>query len=437
MFDRHSRFMRSSLSRRRVLAGGAGAAAGLRLLSSPLARTAFAQDASIVNLASNAGDPEPRRRLALQIENFNGMQDDYNVEINTTAHEDFKQAIRTYLVSDNPPDVLTWFAGNRMRFFSNNGLLMPLDDLFEENGWDDAYPEGIRAVSKGSDGKYYFVPVSYYAWAVWYRPSMFQELGLEPPTTWDDFLKVIDTVKDAGKVPITIGTQMPWTAAAWFDYLNMRVNGPEFHISLMDGNESYASEAVKNAFGRWRELLDREAFIPQPEAYAWQDAVRPLVQGDAAMYLMGRFIYDEFPDDQQDDLDFFRFPIIDEGVGIGEDAPSDGYFASANASNPDGARALLSYFGSAESQTLNVEEGGDPGVHPDVSLDLYDEVTRRTVEMLQDSDYIAQFYDRDTHPDLAERGMSAFVEFWNNPDDLDGILERLDEERKRVYEQDA
>lgn len=217
----------------------------------------------------------------------------------------------------------------------------------------------------------------------------------------------------------------------------MRENGPKFHIDLMDGEESYASEEVKNAFGRWKELLDKDAFIPQPEAYAWQDAVRPLVQGDAAMYLMGRFIYDEFPDDQQDDLDFFRFPVINEGVGLGEDAPSDGYFASAKAPNPEGAKALLSYFGSAESQTMNVEEGGDPGVHPDVSLDLYDDVTKRTVEMLQESDYIAQFYDRDTHPDLAERGMSSFVEFWNNPDDLDGILDRLDEERKRVYEQDA
>lgn len=174
----------------------------------------MAQDASVINLASNAGDPEPRRRLEVQIENFNGMQDNYSVDINTTAHEDFKQAIRTYLASDSPPDVLTWFAGNRMRFFANNGLLMPLDDLFAENGWDEAYPEGIREVSKGSDGKYYFVPVSYYAWAVWYRPSMFRELGLEPPTTWDEFLNVIDTVKEAGKIPITIGTQMPWTAAA-------------------------------------------------------------------------------------------------------------------------------------------------------------------------------------------------------------------------------
>jgi multiple sugar transport system substrate-binding protein/raffinose/stachyose/melibiose transport system substrate-binding protein len=214
----------------------------------------------------------------------------------------------------------------------------------------------------------------------------------------------------------------------------MRVNGPEFHIQLTDGEVAYNSPEVKDAFGPWRELLDREAFLPQPEAYSWQDAVTPFVQGDAGMYLMGRFIMDQFPDELEDDLDFFRFPIINEGVAIGEDAPTDGFFAAAEAPNPEGAKALLTYLGGAEAQTYLVENGGSPAVHQEVSLDLYDDITRRGVEMLQESDYIAQFYDRDTHPDMAARGMSAFQEFWNSPDDLDGILDRLDEERKRVFE---
>lgn len=436
MFDAHSRMFQASMTRRRLTAAGAGAA-GLSLVGNPFGFNVMAQESSVINLASFSSDPDPRARMEGQVENFQAEQGDYTVELNTTEHEAFKQAIRTYLASDTPPDVLTWFAGNRMRFFSNNDLLMPLDDLYEENGWEDVYAEGIREVSKGEDGSYYFVPTSYYHWAVWYRPSVFEELGVEPPTSWEDFLGVIDTAAGAGKVPIAIGTLAPWTAAGWFDYLNMRQNGPQFHIDLMDGKEAYNSDAVKDTFGRWRELLDKEAFLPQPEAYSWQDAVTPFANGDATMYLIGRFIYDQFPDDLKDDLDFFQFPIMDDGVDVGEDAPTDGYFASASAPNPEGAMALLTYLGSAESQQWNVENGGSPAVHQDVPLDIYDDVTRRGVEMLQEADYIAQFYDRDTHPDLAERGMSAFVEFWNNPDDLDGILDRLDQERQRVYESES
>src|SRR5262245_62586825 len=46
-----------------------------------------------------------------------------------------------------------------------------------------------------------------------------------------------DTLSAAGITPITIGTKDVWPAAAWFDYIDMRLNGPEFHISLMDLKE--------------------------------------------------------------------------------------------------------------------------------------------------------------------------------------------------------
>lgn len=422
---------RRQFTRGSVAAGAAPfVAGGLHLPS------AMAQDSSI-QLASNASDPEPRARTEAMVEAFQEAQSDHTVEINVTEHEGFKQQIRTFLASDNPPDVLTWFAGNRMRFFAGNDLLLNLDDLYASEGLEEKFPQGILEVSKGTDGHYYFMPTSYYHWAVYYRPSIFEEAGVEVPETWEDFLGVCDALGEIGKTPLAIGTQAPWTAAAWFDYFNMRTNGPEFHIRLMDGEEAYNSEDVKNAFGYWRELLDRNAFIPQPEAYMWQDALTPMVQGDAAMYLMGGFILDSYPDEAEDDLDFFRFPIIDAGVAVGEDAPTDGFFASAKADNVEGANALLGYLSSAESQQHMFELGASPGVNTEIDESIYDPFTQQGLTMLQESDYIAQFYDRDTHPDMAERGMNAFIEFWNNPDDLDGILDRLDEERQRVYADDV
>ncbi len=59
------------------------------------------------------------------------------------------------------------------------------------------------------------------------------------------------------------------------------------------------------------------------------------------MYLIGGFVTDSFPDELEDDLDFFRFPIIDPEMPVGEDAPTDGYFIAANADNMDGAKDVL------------------------------------------------------------------------------------------------
>jgi multiple sugar transport system substrate-binding protein/raffinose/stachyose/melibiose transport system substrate-binding protein len=320
-----------------------------------------------------------------------------------------------------------------MRFFSDRGLAMDLTPLYEEQGWNESIPAGFIAASQGADGLPYFVPTTYYWWAVYYRPSIFQEVGIETvPETWDDFMAAIETLKGAGKIPITIGTKAPWTAAAWFDYLNMRTNGPEFHIALMEGQHAYNSEEVKATFANWRQLLDAEAFIAQPEAMEWQDAVTPLAQGEAAMYLMGAFIRDSYPDEGESDLDFFRFPLIAD-VPIGEDAPTDGYFAAAKAGNVEGAMALLAYLGGAESQEKAAVELKRIAVNSAVPLDLYAPEVQKGIEMLQGADFVAQFYDRDTTPEMAEKGMAAFVEFWNDPDAIDAILDGLEAERERIF----
>ena len=68
------------------------------------------------------------------------------------------------------------------------------------------------------------------------------------------------------------------------------------------------------------------------------------------MYLIGAFITSGVPSDAVDDLDFFRVPIIDPSVPVAEEAPTDGYFASAKSKNPAGAKELLRYLASAPAQ---------------------------------------------------------------------------------------
>ncbi len=421
---------RRDVLRRAGALGLSGSALGLLL---NLQGAAPAAAAGKLTIASYASDPVPRQQMEADVAAFE-EKTGIDVTLNTVAHESFKQAIRTYLASDDPPDVLTWFAGNRMRFFVDKGLIMPVTDLFESEGWTTAYPEGILNVCKGSDGNYYFVPTSYYWWAVYYRPSLFQKAGIEaPPENWDQFLAAVDKLKAADIIPITIGVKAPWPAAGWFDYLNMRINGPEFHIQLTDGKVAYNSPEVKEVFRRWRELLDRNAFIDAPESYAWQDALTPMVQGEAAMYLMGGFIRDSYPDDQENDLDFFRFPIIDASKPIGEDAPTDGFFAAAKAKNVEEAKEWLKYVGSREYQEAAARNLKRIAIHKDVPLEVYDPPTQKGVKLLQSANYIAQFYDRDTTPEMAEKGMNAFIQFWQNPDDIDKILDDLDAERQRIF----
>ena len=50
--------------------------------------------------------------------------------------------------------------------------------------------------------------------------------------------------------------------------------------------------------------------------------------------------------------------------------------------------------------------------------------------MLSAADGLAQFYDRDSSPEMAKVGMEGFQEFMVKPERIADIREKLDAERK-------
>ncbi len=399
----------------------------------PMAVSAQAPETIVYN--SMHGDPLPRAFDEKVVSMWNEEHPLMPVEHTIIAHEDFKQAIRAYLTADDPPDVLTWFAGNRATFFIENGQIADISDMWVENGFDEAYAPGFNALAT-YDGAQYFMPTSYYWWAIYYRPSLFEEVGLEAPIeTWDDLLNACDVLNEAGYDPFTIGTKYRWTTAAWFDYINMRVNGPEFHRDLMLLKESYEDERVRAVFETWAQLFEHNCFIDDPAAYSWQEALDFMIQGDAAMYLMGQFITDSYPDELEDDLDFFRFPVINPDVPIGEDAPTDGYFIPANASNLEGGKQFMAFLGSQEVQQMGLDELGRLPTRTDVDISEVPESVQKGINLIQTADFILQFYDRDTTPPMADVGMDGFMSFWDDPANIDSILPTLEAERLRLLEE--
>jgi multiple sugar transport system substrate-binding protein/raffinose/stachyose/melibiose transport system substrate-binding protein len=402
-----------------------------------------AQGAKIVWDSYMSDTPQPRGYAELLAKTWNEKHADLPVELNITTHEDFKQAIRTYLVADPAPDVLDWFAGNRARFFIDKGLIADFSDVWQQEGWDKVYPAGFKALASVGD-KQYFLPNSYYWWALYFRKSILKDAGLEAPKTWDDLLSVCKTLNGKGIVPITIGTKAPWTAAAWFDYINMRLNGPEFHINLMLLKEKYDDPRVKAVFMKWKELFDNKCFIENSAALAWQDAVTPFVQGKAAMYLMGGFITDTYDPaakgtPAEGDLDFVRFPIIDPKMPVGEDAPTDGQFIAAKAANLDGAKKFMAWLGSLEVQQLQTDLLGRLPTRTDVKTDKFTPAQQQGIKLVQTADYVAQFYDRDTTPEMAEVGLNAFASFFADQSEknVDALLKTLEENRARLAAEQA
>jgi multiple sugar transport system substrate-binding protein len=409
-----------------TLSGACGKSGG----SQPGASGGATSAKTIMVINTNASDPAPKAAFETLVRNFHAAHPDIEVKVNIFDHEGFKTSVRNFLTSQ-PPDVITWFAGNRMRAFVEHRLLEDVSDVWNASNLSQSFAAARPTVTV--DGKQYGVPYTYYQWGIFYRKDLFEAAGItSPPTTWDEFLAAGKALRARGVSPVAIGTKFLWPAAGWFDYLDLRVNGLDFHMALMEGKVSYLDERVKKVFSRWRELIDHGFFIDNHATYSWQEAQAFLYQGKAAMYLMGSMLVPTIPQELTGKIGFFQFPRIDPAIGMYEDAPTDTLHIPARARNKEAARKFLAFAARAEVQgPLNDTLQQLP---PNQQAKIADnEFSRAGKAVLEKAAGLAQFYDRDTRPEMAQIGMEGFQEFMVNPDRLDTILDRLEKARQRIF----
>ncbi len=380
----------------------------------------------------DGSDPAPKEAFAMVIEKFEAANPDITVKWNLFDHEGYKTSIRNFLTAD-APDVAAWYAGNRMAPFVNAGLFEDVSDVWAENGLDEAMAS--TAPSMTIDGKKWGVPYTYYQWGIYYRKDIFADKGIEVPTNWEEFLAACATLKEAGITPITIGTKYLWTAAGVFDYLNLRTNGYEVHNDLTAGKIAYTDERIVAVFEKWAELVEPGYFIEDHAAFSWQEALAPMVQGEAAMYVMGNFAVAPLREAglTDDQLGFMQFPEITPGIPMAEEAPTDTFHIPANAKNKEDAKKFLAFLASAEIQTeVNKILGQLPAnKNAEVADDPF---ITAGFELLSNAAGLAQFYDRDAPAEMAKAGMEGFQEFMIKPERRDEILKRLDKVQEKVYE---
>ncbi len=399
-----------------------------------LGTVANADMSGTLRIMSDMSNPGPRAVMEGLAADFGAMHPDLTIELDIIDREAWKSQIRNAL-SANPPDVVNWYAANRMGPYVESGLFMDISDW-----WAAGDYAGLESV-KGAmtiDGKQWGVPYTYYQWGIYYREDIFKELGLTEPTTFDEEIANCQVIIDSGRKCYTIGSRYLWTAGGWFDYMNMRTNGFDHHMALARGELSWTEDpGVRETFANWRKLIDMGAYVDDHQTMNWQDAMPAMINGEATAYLMGNFVVDQLRNGglTGEQLDFYQFPLIGD-YPQGEDAPTDTFHVAAGAPNPEAAREFLKFVASADVQTaINGPEGlGQLPVNANASV-ADDEFVQQGFAMLSGNAQggVAQFFDRDFPAEMASAGMEGLQEFMVFPDNLEDILNRLEFTRSRVY----
>jgi len=378
-----------------------------------------------ITFGSNESDKVPKAAVAALVD-YCSKQTGINTTINTTDHNTFQNQISSYL-QGKPEDIAKWFAGHRLRFFADAGLLTPISDVWDKISAN--YSDAFKTASTGNDGKQYLVPLYNYPWVVLYRPSLFKEKGYTVPKTIDEFITLAKKMQADGLVPLAFGDKDGWPAMGTFDILNMRMNGYKFHIDLLNGKEKWTDPRVKAVFQKWAELLPY--FQQGALGRTWQQAAQTMYSKKAGMYFLGTFANQQAPTPADlADTDYFIFPTLgtqyDSENAI--DAPIDGLMLTKAPSNLDAAKKFLECAASGPAQAAYVKIDGSIAAAKDADTSFYTPLQSKAQQIIAASGSIAQFLDRDARSDFAgPQGMQNFLaQFLNNPkQDLGKLLSNI------------
>jgi glucose/mannose transport system substrate-binding protein len=262
--------------------------------------------------------------------------------------------------------------------------MQPLNDLYAEEEWEDKFPEELLELIS-QDGNIYSVPVNIHRGNVlWYNKAVFEEHGLEAPTTFDEFFEVAEALQAEGVTPLALGDNEPWTAVHLLETVLLGTLGSDGYNSLWSGELSFDSPEVREALENFDRML--EYINDDHAALNWQDAAQLVANGEAAMNVMGDWVAGYYTVDLEleanEDFGWVPTPnsagtfmVITDNFGLPEGAP-----------NPEQVTDFLRVLGSVEGQdTFNPLKGSIPA-RVDADPGEYGEYGAQTIEEFKESD---------------------------------------------------
>jgi multiple sugar transport system substrate-binding protein len=429
-----------SISRRSMLKGIAGAA-GLAATPALIAACSSSGGGGAkkgstgsgdITFGSNYSDPSTKGAFATLTQQATSATS-VKINVNTVDHNTFQNNITSYL-QGTPDSLCTWFAGYRMQYFAAQGLLAQIDDVWDKIGSN--FNDATKSLSKGLDGHYYFVPIYNYPWVVFYNKSTFSSKGYSVPTTWDQFTALAQQMKKDGLIPIAFADKDLWPALGTFDILNLRINGYDFHMQLMQNKAQYTDPKVTGVFKHWAEIL------PYCQSGAngriWQDAAKALENKQAGMMFQGsNQVAANYSAANLADLDFFPYPAINPDFGQDYmDAPADGFIMPNKGKNGGSAKKVLEYIGTGPAEVAYLKtDKWDVGLAQNIDTSGYNAIQKKSAQAIAACKNVAQFGDRDTDPAMAAALEALIQKFIDDPSDsnISSIQKSAADQAKTIF----
>ena len=375
------------------------------------------------------------------VDAFNKRYPDVKVKYNP-AGDNTPTVLSTALSGGRPPDLASVGQPGLVKQFQKQGKLKDLE--FARKDLEANFsPDVVKLGTIG--GKIYsFIPKGANKSTVWYNVGAFKNGGVQPPKTWDDFLKAAKTLKASGTPAYSLGAADGWTLTDLFENIYIRQSGPDKYDQLSDHKIKWTDPSVKDALKMMSGVFSDTSNIVGGVNGALQADFPTSVSKvfvnppKAAMVIEGDFVPGVVAG--KTDLkagsgyNVFDFPAVNNSqptvVGGGDNLIM---FKDSPA-----AEAFVKFMASPDAGKTWVSQGGVSSPNKNVPASAYpDPITRETATKLAQAKTF-----RFDMSDLAPASFGGtpgqgewkiLADFLKNPDDVDGTASALESAAAKAY----
>jgi raffinose/stachyose/melibiose transport system substrate-binding protein len=300
---------------------------------------------------------------------FEAKNPNIHVVFSPAAPAEYDGVLNTKLQGGTAGDLITCRPFDRSLKLFQQGNLTSLNDLpGMENFGDVAKSAWIT-----DDGKDVFcVPMASVIHGFFYNKDVFDKYGLKEPTTRDEFMNVLKTLKDKGETPLVMGTADLWEAAT-MGFQNIGPNywkGEEGRQALIKGTAKFTDEPYVKT---WQDLADWAPYLPEGyQAEKYPDSQTFFTLGKGVIYPTGSWEISQFEKDAKFKLGIFK-PYVEKAGDqcYISDHTDIAIGMNAKTAHPNEAKTFLSWVASDEFAKLyaNALPGFFPLSNAKVTLD--------------------------------------------------------------------
>ncbi|QMU97355.1 carbohydrate ABC transporter substrate-binding protein [Microbacterium esteraromaticum] len=284
------------------------------------------------------------------VDGFNASQDEYELEVNFDNAVD--KNVQVALSANRGPDVVYGSGPAFAAAYAAEGKLADMTPYAEKYGWKDRILDSMYE-SGTYDGKLYSLPNSIEDIGVFYNVSVLKTLGVEVPTTYDEFVDVLDKAEGAGLYPSVTGNQ-GWKPVNQ-NYISLflsQVAGGKAVYDALQGTIPWTDPALVEAVQASSDFYNAGYLGGKDYPNLNFDQSMKLLSEEKSPFFIGpslafQFASNYFSDEagNTEDLGFMAFPTINPEL------PSPYYTLGTTASlsineaskNKDGAAMVIDY----------------------------------------------------------------------------------------------